>query len=222
MNHEEKLLARRGLEFFGRVSASISHEIKNVFAIIGESNGLMEDLLLMHRNRGAPLDPERLKTLVERIRKHLKRGDEIVKNMNRFAHSVDEPVKVVDLGELTSLVLIIAGRFAALRGISMEPSLGEKRVTVETDPFLLQQLLWVCLELAISFCGKEKKVIVGLDASNRGAVVFFSGLDIPVSTFREHLPPEAGTLMEVLGAELSTEPGGTMLCIRLSGRRQVA
>jgi len=220
MNHEERLLARRGLEFFGRVSASISHEIKNVFAIIGESSGLMEDLLLMHRNRGAPLDPERLKILVERIRKHLNRGDEIVKNMNRFAHSVDEPPKVVDLGELTLLVLTIAGRFAALRGLSLEPSWGEKRVTVETDPFLLQQLLWVCLEFAMSVCGEAKKVLVGLEASSRGADVLFSGLEIPVSTFREHLPPEAGTLMEVLGAELSTDAEGTVLCMGLPGRRQ--
>ena len=32
-----------GLQFFGKVSASISHELKNVLAIINENAGLLED-----------------------------------------------------------------------------------------------------------------------------------------------------------------------------------
>ena len=34
-----------GLFFFGKMSASISHELKNVLAIINENAGLAEDLM---------------------------------------------------------------------------------------------------------------------------------------------------------------------------------
>lgn len=33
--------------FFGKITAGITHEMKNVLAIIKESSGLMEDLILL-------------------------------------------------------------------------------------------------------------------------------------------------------------------------------
>ena len=39
--------AETGLQFFGKMTASISHEIKNVLAIINENAGLLEDLALL-------------------------------------------------------------------------------------------------------------------------------------------------------------------------------
>ena len=41
--------AKPGLQFFGKVSASIAHEIKNVLAIINENAGLLEDLTFAAR-----------------------------------------------------------------------------------------------------------------------------------------------------------------------------
>ena len=46
-------LTETSLQFFGRVSASISHELKNVLAIINENAGLLEDFTLMG-DRGIP------------------------------------------------------------------------------------------------------------------------------------------------------------------------
>ena len=37
------MIAREGFQFFGKMSASISHEIKNALAIINENAGLLED-----------------------------------------------------------------------------------------------------------------------------------------------------------------------------------
>jgi hypothetical protein len=44
MIDETDSLGRQGLQFFGKISASVSHEIKNVLAVIGENAGLLEDL----------------------------------------------------------------------------------------------------------------------------------------------------------------------------------
>lgn len=49
-----------GIQFFGKMSASISHEIKNVLAVINENAGLLEDICFM-ADRGKPIDTPRLK-----------------------------------------------------------------------------------------------------------------------------------------------------------------
>ena len=41
-----------GLRFFGMMTASVSHEIKNVLAIINENAGLMSDLTQMMMKSG--------------------------------------------------------------------------------------------------------------------------------------------------------------------------
>ena len=43
MNNQWDIIGGEGLQFFGKMSASISHEIKNVLAIINENTGLIED-----------------------------------------------------------------------------------------------------------------------------------------------------------------------------------
>ena len=203
MTQDERTMESRGIQFFGKVSASLSHEIKNVFAVIGESSGLMEDLLAMHRNKGAPLDPDRLQTIAERIRKHLARGDAIVKNMNRFAHSADEPIQVKDLEELTRLVVALAERHAMLRGVSLEVSSEDSPVPVETNPFLLQQLLWTCIDFAVSVCGPSRKVTLRVGQAENGGRVILDSLEIPTSSTEEILPREAGFLMRELGVGVS-------------------
>jgi hypothetical protein len=54
----EKLdpIAETGLQFYGKITASVSHEIKNVLAIINENAGLLEDFTFM-ADRGKPIDP---------------------------------------------------------------------------------------------------------------------------------------------------------------------
>jgi len=58
--------AETGLQFFGKMTASISHEIKNVLAIINENAGLLEDLALM-ADGGAEIEPQRLKICPGRL-----------------------------------------------------------------------------------------------------------------------------------------------------------
>ena len=49
MDNAKELFGYDSLAFFGKVSASISHELKNVMAIISETAGLLGDLSAMAR-----------------------------------------------------------------------------------------------------------------------------------------------------------------------------
>ena len=97
MRDYSQAMAIEGVRFFGEMSASISHEIKNVLAIVNENAGLLQDMVMMIE-KGMPLSPERLSGLARSIVRQVKRGDRIVKDMNRFAHSADHPAETVDIG----------------------------------------------------------------------------------------------------------------------------
>ena len=95
MGQEIENTTAAGLQFFGQISASISHELKNVLGIINENAGLLEDLTFM-ADRGVPLDPVRLKAMAESVKKQVGRANAIIGNMNRFAHSADRSYCTVD------------------------------------------------------------------------------------------------------------------------------
>jgi len=74
MIHQKDVIGDEGLRFFGKISASISHELKNTFAVINENAGLLEDFSVM-AEKGIPMDPARLMKLGGTIRKQICRED---------------------------------------------------------------------------------------------------------------------------------------------------
>lgn len=169
-----------GLQFFGRVSASVSHEIKNVFAVINEAAGLIEDFTLM-AERGMPLEPERLKKAANAIQGQIRRGDTIVKNMNAFSHSIDEPVRETDLVQILELTAALANRLADMRQVSL--SVGETEpVSLTGNPFDLMRLLHSSIVAACDTLKPGDSLIVGVKPKNGGASFSLSspGKDAPL------------------------------------------
>jgi len=85
--------------------------------------------------KGIPLNPERIKTLAETVMTQIRRADGLVKNMNKFAHSVDEASKTVDLREILELVVALSSRFAAIRGVGLELQPSSSAVSILSSPF---------------------------------------------------------------------------------------
>ena len=153
------VLGETGLRFFGMMSAANAHEIKNALAIINENAGLLEDLLLF-AEKGAPLDPERLKRLARAIKQQVARADEIAKSTNRFSHSVDNEHGPSDLEQSLALVKTMAMRFATQRHIGIEVVPSESSITMAVKPFMLLHLLWLCLSCAMKATNAEKTIKV--------------------------------------------------------------
>jgi C4-dicarboxylate-specific signal transduction histidine kinase len=203
--------AEDGLRFFGKVTASISHEISNVLATIYENAGLVEDLLAA-AERGRPLDPFRLKDLASRVKTQVRRGREIVENMNRFAHSADEPLRAVDLSEMLSLSASLAQRTASMHGAVLEPERAAKALQVRTDPFLLQNLIWSCLIFLVEADNSSKRIRLTAEAGPDGPCIRFTGVDsLPPETL---FPTSAQEILsQAVGARLSMVEGGILLSI---------
>jgi signal transduction histidine kinase len=172
---EIQLLRRKDLAFFGAVTASLSHEINNSIAIVGELAGLLEDLLYA-AEQGRPLNTPKLQDLSERLAKQVKKGEGVVKRLNRFAHSVDEPVKQIDVKELLQLTHAIAERFAFLKEVELKADFeAADGVVVETNPYSLEQAVFICIQLALSAAQKDDVIKIGFRRENTGIRIWVAG-----------------------------------------------
>jgi signal transduction histidine kinase len=218
MDHNCGILGETGLQFFGRITASISHEIRNVLAVLNENAGLLEDFVLM-AEKGTPMDPERLKRLAGSMRKQVLRANGIVENMNRFAHAVDEKAKEIDLHETLSLFVALTQRFADMREVKLEPVYMEARMALQTNPFLLENLLWCLLDFAMDSTGKGKGLGIVADGDEGAVRIKFTGLEGLAERDAGSFPSEREkALLEALGAELSLEPRERQLVLTLPKR----
>ncbi|MBN2124451.1 MAG: histidine kinase, partial [Deltaproteobacteria bacterium] len=204
-----------GLQFFAKMTASISHELKNALAVINESAGLLEDFTLM-AERGAPMDPGRIRALAGTVKDRVRRADGIVKNMNRFAHSIDEPVRTVDPGEVLGFVAALSGRLLSMGGATLQWASPAGEVTIATIPFLLQCLLWRCLKFAADSAGAGKTVSLSAEKSRTGARIGFAGIQGSQGGKGEGFPGrQEKALLGALRAELRFDAGTGEIVVSL-------
>jgi signal transduction histidine kinase len=153
MNH----LKRKEVTFFGRITAGITHEIKNVLAIIQESSGLMEDILDVTENDAFPHKDKFIKSL-DRIRGQIERGIDITTRLNWFAHSPDHSPASLDLNEITQRMVLLASRFARLKNVVLESSPSDPPLVIKSDPVSLGMALFESIEILLKAIGTGGKI----------------------------------------------------------------
>jgi signal transduction histidine kinase len=206
-----------GIQFFGKMTASISHDLKNVLAVINENAGLLEDLCFM-AEKGKTLDPARLKRLAGDVRNQIRRGDRIISSMNQFAHSADNESVTIDLRQLAGLLVELSSRHASMRGVSLQINPPSHSIMVTTAPFVLLNLLWFCLDYAMTAAGSGKTVELALEKKDEGAWLRFRKLE-GMGTARCPFPAEPETaLMQVLNAQIQIDPDARELALALPGK----
>jgi len=216
MGVKPDIIAETGLQFFGRISASISHEIKNVLAIVNENAGLLEDYSIM-AEEGMPLDPARLKKMASTVMNQVSRADEITKNMNRLAHTIDDTIATVELNEIIELFMALTARFVAMRAVKVELRLPASPLKITTAPFYLMNLLWLCLEFSMSASGDEKRVELVVQETENGVRIRFRRLAGLSAALLETFPSDREkNLLALLAAALTKEPEREEVVLRLS------
>ena len=190
----EELSRVREIGFMGKVTASLSHEIKNTLAIINESVGLMGDLL----RKDAPDDwppYSRLTNLMGSIEEQVQRSAAIVKRLNQFAHSMDKSLAELDLNETVRQTVILAQRFATLRRVNLATQLESKPLHLLGDPFRLLYVIFGFIDRAINCSPKEAEVTVKTERSGAMFQV----------TVTDQGTVEAGKIRALVSADPSAE-----------------
>jgi C4-dicarboxylate-specific signal transduction histidine kinase len=213
---EEKLLREKGLAFFGSITASFSHEINNVMAIIAELAGLMEDLLRA-ADQGNPPPLERFRGISERIGTQVKRGEQMIKRLNRFAHTMDEPVKTIDMTHLLEDLVALSERPRTRRRARLETRFPEDTILLVSNPFLLQQAIFSCIELVLAASHDHQLLRLILEKQDGGARITVAG-ENPIVKTDEAALSFLPVLMQELGGKvevISTDHGGLSLVLSI-------
>jgi signal transduction histidine kinase len=175
MSSSEKIQQNDDLAFFGKVNASISHELKNILAIISEAAGLLNDLTELAA-QGKDIELDMLTSCSRDIIEEIQRGFATIKQMNTFSHSVDDLFKSVNLAEVLKLMIDLAGFLSFAGKVRFEPP-PQGLPAVLTCPFRLQNLFYQALVYAFESAGPEAEIQIAMQPESDGRVrISFSGL----------------------------------------------
>ena len=204
-------LQAQKLMFFGRISASLSHELKNVLATINEYSGLLDDLSQV-ATTGKPLGPERLQSICGKISRQIARGEELIRRLNRFSHRVDEPLATFDLRELLTLICDLCNRFARLKQVTLERRFPQESMSLTLDSFALLYAVTLAIDIALGAASEQGRITVAYELRDGCNIRVEISEAVVGSDLVEQ--PEHTALEQVcshLGAGLQLEPGAIVL-----------
>jgi len=140
----------------GRITASMTHELRNVLAIIKESAGLMEDLIEFGK-----VDPSQYKEKFTRhigkILAQVDRGTVLSGGLNKFAHAPDLRQAEINMAEFLDHVAALSRRLAQMKLVALEVQPVTASIAVVNDPLALHMTIFTAvdamLQLAPAFKG---------------------------------------------------------------------
>ena len=202
-----------GLTFFGTVSATISHEIKNSLAIINENAGLLQDLTVL-AEKGDPLPLKRLQRLSVSIQRQVDRTDAIVRKMNRFSHSTDPIHQSVNLYETTLFMIEVCDRLIRLRSISISIIPPDSPVVIATCVFYLERLIWMCIKEMMHAMAEGEILTLAIENRSSEACIRLSAAGpLPALTAAAFSSKAEKAMQDILQARILIDPqsGETLL-----------
>lgn len=145
----DKLLHEKEVVFFGKIAASISHELNNVLSIINEYTGLIDDLCCTDKN-SETIDVDRFQNITSHIAEQIKREQRLIKLLNRFAHRLDTPLAEFDLNELVNDIIALSQRFASMKKVILDFSPADGIICITNNPHRIQFAVFSCLQVALN------------------------------------------------------------------------
>ena len=171
--------------FFGKITAGITHELKNVLAIIRESSGLMGDIISISPE-AVVKHQEKIQNSIVRIKEQIERGVNITDRLNRFAHSTDETLAKVDLQETIEQLITLAQRFARLKHVVLKTAPPDQEgppVTLVTRHIQIHMALFASLECCFTIMSAGGEINIGISKfEGKNAVHVVCKGDLPLQT----------------------------------------
>jgi C4-dicarboxylate-specific signal transduction histidine kinase len=208
-------MEQKEIAIIGRISAAMTHEMRNVLAIIRESSGLMQDILALS-DESAFAHRDKFANALGKIEKHVRRGDEIVTQFNAFAHSMDEPLDRVEVTDVMDQVAILMQRTARSKQVILSAETRDRAPSVYTNPLRLVLAVAACVEHWVAQGEPGDAIVLRADQEKEKAVIEVlvkkaTGEGAPA-------PPDLTDVIDVLktlGGDVQSFAEGDHLGVRL-------
>ncbi|TYT76083.1 hypothetical protein [Desulfobotulus mexicanus] len=138
------------IRFAGKITASVTHELRNVLAVIRETSGLMQDIMALQGQEKETDKEERIQNGFKAISDQVQRGSQLIDHLNSFAHSSDHPEESIDIQEAAVDFFKLTERLCRLRRITLAPETKEKIIHIRASKFYFYAALFQALELCLN------------------------------------------------------------------------
>ncbi len=208
MKNLSEKICLEGLGFFSRSNRLISHELKNVLAIISETLGLLYELVEMSVEEGMELKPEKLKSLTQSVLEEIERANRVVNDMNISAHTMDNLFAKTGIGDILYLITELSQWKSSTKKLDIDVETPEDLV-VYTSPFYLLVLLYKVFLFCSGHISGEYSLTIKAASGNDRVTVSFEGI-IPGAWDKE--PDEKVLLVaEMVSARIKQDDSGNLL-----------
>ena len=185
-------------QFMGKITASVTHEMQNVFAIIKETAGLMEDLIAISKEDRFP-HKERFVRAITNIGTQVERGVRLAGRLNNFAHATDEDLRLVDLNEVVANMVFLSQRFARTKRVTLAHTESPEPVKTLTSSMKLHMALFDCVHYLLDRIEAGAAITLRIVRQDDARVAIDFLVQSPNLNAEEMLP------------DLGTEPGWSLL-----------
>ena len=177
------------LKFFASVTSNITHEIKNCLAIINESNGLMEDMLLMAEQ--GLFEPEKFQQLIQQNFIQLKKANNVLSYINWLSNSLDRHTEPIESHTFLENITASVSSITENKKIKLLVSAPREPVNWEGNLFSLQCLLYLTMQHLVSLCQKGGTIRLILNQRSPGHIVFRLTCEHLTASEKVHLETQA-------------------------------
>jgi C4-dicarboxylate-specific signal transduction histidine kinase len=193
------------LAFIGKLMASLSHENKNHLAIIKESCGLIEDML-MYEEPGQPADPDRYKKNFSVINERIAQAAEMCNFLSGFSHRMDQPLASISVTDVLQEKIYLFRRFATQKQVDLVASFDENLPAIFNDPSLLQFAIFCIVWPALESMEPGNRILIKV-VKNSQSVKVIINLEGKIERTENDSPWEdmLPDVLLMLGAELSRQ-----------------
>ncbi|MDR3603962.1 MAG: hypothetical protein ACLPVO_16210 [Desulfomonilaceae bacterium] len=143
--------------FIGKITAAMTHEMKNVLAIIRESAGLAEDLLTMSDESAFPYK-DKFQKIMGKIENQVIRGAEIMAQLNEFSHIPEVERQSEDLNLVLNQAIFLSKKLSRSNAVDFFVEQTDTPITLDSNPLTTRMLIYRTLEFLAPLVGKGSEI----------------------------------------------------------------
>lgn len=176
------------VEVFSKISATVTHEIKNTLSIINENAGLLNDFAMMAGEDGS-VPSGQVNSATTTIAKQITRSNIIMSNLNHFSHSGDTPVSQSNLLEILQLMVALTSRKAASKSVNVNIHCPDD-IIITTCLLPFEALLFYILDNLYDIASGESTFCIKVTVTGAEVHIIFTEKEGPSVKFDSYIPGE--------------------------------
>lgn len=204
------------VEVFSKISATVTHELKNTLSIINENAGFLNDLALMSGEDGS-VPSQKVDDTTNKIAQQVTRSNTIIKNLNRFSHSGDTPISQANLFELLQLMVDLTVRQAASASVKVKIQCPDD-ITINTNLLPLEALVFYELETFYNLTDTVGNITIDAELQGTEVVIRIGNDSDQQKNPHEHCEPgeKEKLLAQSLEGTVTIDQGSVVITLAVN------